>query len=183
MAECLITAGWDCPACDEKFTVPGIEKDEIFIGNHSEITAYTETIPGEIDALTFVLTKGFKKLCFHKDTGSFTEELVVANNAGSHFTQSFVGRTIDDSTAVRVAIEEFVDVDVVIVFKKKNGSFVLLGQNGGISLTVNSKSTGAATGDDTGDSLEFTGLGLGKANYFFDTSEAATQALLDGYVV
>ena len=30
MAECVITAGWTGPSCDDTFNVPGIEKDKIY---------------------------------------------------------------------------------------------------------------------------------------------------------
>lgn len=183
MAACAITNGWDCPDCSDRFNVPGIQRDEIWITNHADITAFVSTATGEVSNLTFATYKGFKKICFHKDTGGFTEELVRANNAGSHYTQSFTGRVIDDSTATRNAIEDLVDVPVVIVFKKKNGKFLILGETGDLELMENPKGTGATTGDDTGDVLTFSGTQTGKTRYFFDTNEATTQTLLDGLVV
>lgn len=183
MASCLISQGWDCPDCTEKFNVPGLEKDEVFIANHTEILAYASVIPGEISGLTFEALKGFKKICFHKDTSSWGEELVPGTNAGSHYTQNVTGRTIDFSTAIRNAIDEYVDVDTVIVVKGKGGKFWLVGEDGGLTLSENIKNTGAASGDDTGDSLIWSGLGLGKVRQFLLTDEATTQALLDGLVV
>lgn len=182
--QCLITSGWGCPDCTDKFGVPGIERDEIWIGNKSEVTAFISTISGEISDITFDFSyNGFRKICLHKNTGSFTEELVVGENSASHYTQNFVGRVIDDSTAVRNAIEDLVDVDTVIVFKKKNGKFQVVGETGGVALSENEKTSGATTGDDFGDLLTFTGTNNGKARYFFDTDAATTQATLDGLVV
>ncbi len=183
MAACAITNGWNCPDCTEKFGVPGIQRDEIWIANHAEITAFVSIVTGEVSNLTFASYKGLKKLCVHKDTGLAGEELVKANNAGSHYTQSFIGRVIDDSTATRTAIEDLVDVPVVIITKKKNNKFVIIGESGDLELTENSKSTGATTGDDTGDLLTFAGTNNGKHRYFLDTDVATTQTVLDGLVV
>jgi len=108
--------------------------------------------------------------------------LAVGENAASHYTQNFTGRVIDDSTAIRNRIEDFVDVDVVIIFKKKNDRFWIFGETGGIQLTENPKTSGATTGDDTGDMLIFTGVNNGKHRYFFDTDAATTQTVLDGLV-
>lgn len=183
MAECLVTAGWGCPTCAEKFQTAGIEKDEVWVGNHSEITAYGSIVDGEINALTFAQYKGLFKLCFHKDTAQITEELVAGTNAGYHYTQTFEGRVIDDSTVTRNAIEDMVGVDVVIIAKKKNGKYKLIGENGGVSLEGNVNNTGAATGDDVGDLLTWTGIGLGRARYFLDIDEATTKTTLDSYVL
>ena len=182
MAQCLITSGWDCPDCTTKFSIPGLQRDEIFIANRSEVSAFTEPSAGLVSALTFDQYKGMFKLCVHKDTAGVIEELVRADNAGSHYTQTFTARVIDDSTVIRNSINDLVDVDIVVVVKRKNGKFIILGQDEGISLTENVKDTGATTGDDTGDLLTFTGLGLGKYKEFLDTDEATSQATLDGYV-
>ena len=84
MAECLITAGWDCPDCDDKFSIPGVEHQEIWIANRSEIVSFGSVAAGEINAITFDALKGLKKLCVHKNTPMFTEELVQGENAGDH---------------------------------------------------------------------------------------------------
>ena len=182
--QCLISAGFACPDCTDKFGTPGIERDEIFIGNKSEVTAFISTITGEVSNITFDFSyNGFRKICVHKNTGSFTEELVVGENSASHYTQGFTARVIDDSTAVRNAIEDFVDVDVVIVFKKKNGKFQVVGETGGVTMNENTKTSGAITGDDFGDLFTFNGTNNGKARYFFDTDAATTQATLDALVV
>jgi len=183
MAACAITNGWDCPDCTDRFNVPGIQRDEVWIANHADITAFVSVATGEVSDLTFATYKGLKKICFHKDTGSFAEELVRAANAGSHYNQTITGRVIDDSTATRNAIEDLVDVPVVIITKKKNGKFIIAGETGDLELNENTKGTGATTGDDTGDVLTFTGSHPGKTRYFLDTDEATTQAALDALVV
>lgn len=183
MGQCLASCGITCPDCDNKFAVPGIERDEIWIANKSEVLAFISDTEGEVKDLTFGTYDGLWKICLHKNTGQYTEELVTSNTAGAHYTQTFVGRTIDSSTEVRNRINEYVDTDLVIIFKKKDGTFMIIGEDGGVTLSENVKNTGATTGDETGDLLTFSGLGNGKARNFFDTSEAATQTILDDHVI
>lgn len=182
MAGCEFTKPWSDPSCDDKFNVPGVNHQEVFIANVDDVTGFTETSEGEIDAIAFNTYKGLMKLIFHRDTVQITETLVSGNNAGDHYTQEFVARTIDDSTSVRNAINELVGVDVYIIAKKKNGKFAFLGESEGLKLTGNEKASGAASGDDTGDLLTFTGVNLGKHKYFFDTSAAQSATTLQGYV-
>ena len=50
MAQCLITSAWDCPDCTTKFSLPGLQRDEIFIANRSEVSAFTEPSAGLVSA-------------------------------------------------------------------------------------------------------------------------------------
>lgn len=178
---CLITAGVTPTGCDQQSA--GILKDKIWVFNASEITAYTETTPGEISALTLVaLTTGFK-IDVHRNTAMASEELVTGANSGDSYTQSLTFRIIDDSTSTRNNIDALKGADLVFVVKKKNGKFVILGQGEGLRLTENPKTTGAVAGDDVGDVLTFSGDGFeNKFRYFFDTSEATTEVTLDSYL-
>lgn len=181
MAECLITAGWNCPSCDDKFQIPGIQRDAIWVGNRSEIASFTSTVDGEVSALVMDTYKYLYKICVHRDSASFTEELASENTAGYYYNQNFTFRVIDDSTAVKEAIEKMVGVDLVFIFKKRNNKYQIVGQDFGVRLTTNTKTSGAAAGDETGDTLTFTGEALSKANYFWNTSVAITESLLDDY--
>lgn len=182
MAGCVTSTGWLVPACADRFGIPGIDRDEIWMANHSEITAYTSGGTHQISALTFASTKVMVKLAAHKETGKFGEELVVAPNAGNHYTQNFSFRVIDDDDATVKAIEDLVDVDLVFVVKKRNGKYFLLGESGGLQLSENVADSGATSGDDTGEMLTFTGLNLGKMKEFFDTDVSTTKTTLDGYL-
>lgn len=183
MAECLITAGWTGPSCADTFNVPGIEKDEILFANKSEISAFSETVTGEIDGITFDTYKGFYRVTVHKDTASWTEELQVGTNSGYYYNQSFTFRTIDSATSIRNAINNFVGTSVVAMAKDKNGNWIVLGETDGIELSENTKTSGAAPGDDSGDVLTFSGVNRGKAKKFFNTDAATTETTVDGYVV
>lgn len=183
MAECLITAGWVGPSCDDTFNVPGIQKDEIYFANKSEISAYSESVTGEIDGITFDTYKGFYKVVVHKDTASWSEELQVGTNSGYFYNQTFSFRTIDTSTSIRNAINNMVGTSLVALFKDKNDKYYVLGETDGLELSENAKNSGAAPGDDTGDVLTFSGVNRGKAKKFFKTDVATTETTVAGYVV
>lgn len=177
---CVIAGGTASPACAERFTPPGIERGGIYIFNYEEITAFTSAVAGEVSALTLGSDVGFK-LDMHKNTISWSEEL-VASETGNYYNQTFGGKIISFDTTTMLAIEGFVDVDVVIIAKMKNGDFITLGETGGLKLTTNTKNSGATAGDETGDMLEFTGINNGKAQKFFITDEATTLTALDSYL-
>lgn len=182
MAECLITAGWSCPSCDDVFNVPGIEKDKIYVANASEISAFTSA-SGEISAITFDTYKGFYALCVHKDTASWSEELQIGSNSGSFYNTSLTFRTIDSATSVRNAINDMVGTSLVFAVKDKNANWYIIGETDGVEMTENTKGSGAAPGDDTGDVVTFSGVNRGKVKKFFDTDAATTETTIDGYVV
>lgn len=183
MAECLITAGWTGPSCDDTFNVPGIEKDKIYVGNKSEITAFTSTVDGEIDGLTFETYKGLYALTVHKDTASWSEELQVGANSGYYYNSSLTFRTIDSATAVRNAINDMVGTSLVFAVKDKNGNWYIIGETDGVELSEQTKGSGAAPGDDTGDVLTFSGVNRGKVKKFFKTDATTTDSTLAGYLL
>ncbi len=183
MAECLITAGWVGPSCDETFNVPGIEKDKIYVGNKSEIEALTSTVDGELDGITFEASKGLFALTVHKDTASWSEELQIGANSGYYYNTSLTFRTIDGATSVRNAIEDMVGTALVFAVKDKNGSWFIIGETDGVELSEQTKGSGAAPGDDTGDVLTFTGVNRGKVKKFFNTDAATTDTTLAGYLL
>ena len=183
MAECLITAGFTGPSCDDTFNVPGIEKDKIYVGNKSEITAFTSSVTGEIDGVTFDTYKGLYALTVHKDTASWSEELQVGTNSGYYYNTSLTFRTIDSATAVRNAINDMVGTSLVFFVKDKNGNWYVIGETDGVELSEQTKTSGAAPGDDTGDVLTFSGVNRGKVKKFYNTSETVSDSTLAGYLL
>lgn len=184
MAGCLITQGVDTPACGDRFSSPGINRDDVWIFNHTEIASFTTGAQtGEVSAITFSPSYevGFI-LATHKNSGQYVEELQTSEEAAPYYNQTFSARIIASDTTTRNAIEGFVDVDVVIVFKQKSGKFRIIGEEGGVKLTENMYDTGKIAGDSIGDTLVWTGQENGKARFFFSTSEAATKTVLDGYL-
>lgn len=183
MAECVITAGWTGPSCDNTFNVPGIEKDKIYVANKSEINAFTSSVTGEIDGITFETYKGLYGVTVHKDTASWSEELQVNANSGHYYNVSLSFRTIDNTTAVRNAINDMVGTSLVFVVKDKNGKWYVIGETDGVELSEQTKGSGAAPGDDTGDVLTFAGVNRGKVKQFLDTNETTSDATLAGYLL
>ncbi len=179
MAACVITTGVDAPDCGSRFSSPGINRTDIWIFNHSEVLAFTSSIVGEVDDLTMVATKVGFKLDVHKNTVFWGEELQTSEEAAPFYNQTFTARIIATDTATRNAIEDLVDVDLVIVAKQKNGKFIIVGEDAGVKLTEQTFESGKIAGDAVGNMLVFTGQSNQKTRYFFDTSEAATEVALD----
>lgn len=183
MAGCIITKGTDTPACGDRFSSPGVNRDDVYIFNHSEVSALTSSTEGEVSAITFSPSYevGFK-LAIHKDSGQFVEELQTSEEAAPYYTQEFTARIISSDTDTRNAIEGFVDVDLVMAFKLKNGKYKIIGESGGVKLRENVGDSGKVAGDPVGDTLVFRGVENGKANFFLDTDEATTKTTLDSYL-
>jgi hypothetical protein len=184
MAGCKISSGVTAPGCSDRFSSPGINREDIWVFNHSEISAYTAGAQtGEVSAITFSPSyeTGFI-VATHKNSAQFLEELQVSDEAAPYYKQTFSARVISKDTDTRNAIENMVDVDLVLAFKQRNGKFRVIGQTGGVKLTEQVYDTGKTEGDAIGDTLVFTGVENGKAKFFFDTSETATKATLDSYL-
>lgn len=182
MAECKITTGIDAPDCASKFLEPGIKKENIYLANKSEITL-TKDANDVVTGWTFDQYKGFIQVTAHKDTALWSEELVVGQNSGSYYNQTFTFRTIENSNTTKEAIEDMVDVDLVVILHEKPGRFVLLGETGGITMTENTAGSGATGGDDTGNLVTFTGTNNGKHLIVLDTDEATTLTAIEADVI
>jgi len=181
---CIISQGVSTPACGDRFSSPGINREDIWVFNHSEISAFTAGAQtGEISAITFSPSYevGFV-VATHKNSASFLEELQTSEEAAPFYNQTFTARIIANDTVTRNAIEDMVDVDLVIVFKQKNGKFRIIGESGGVKLTEQVYDSGKTAGDAIGDTLVFSGVENGKANFFFDTDEATTKTTVESYL-
>ena len=181
--ECKVAAGIDPADCDSRLSSPGINQDDIYIFNHSEIASYTSSVNGEVSGLTFTPSyeTGFK-IAIHKNSGQFTETLQTNAEAAAYYDQRFECRVVASDTATRNAIKGFIGVDSVIVFRQKNGKFRIIGESEGVRLTENEYDTGKLPGDPTGDMLVWSGVENDKARFFFNTSEATTRSTLEGYI-
>ncbi len=137
MAGCKISQGTTTPGCDDRFSSPGISRDDIYLFNHSEVSAYTSTTEGEVSALTFSPSYevGYK-LAIHKDSGQFIDTLTTSEEAAPYYEQEFSARIIANDTDTRNAIEGLVDVDLVIVFKQKNGKYKIIGETSGCNYGI-----------------------------------------------
>jgi hypothetical protein len=183
MASCIITSGIIKPSCADKFGVPGVQSSKIYIANFDQV-AFTETTPGLIDGISFDFSySGMYVMELHDNTINFTEELVSGETAGSYYNQTFLGRTINTSNDTRSTVEDLIDVPVIVLYKTKKGQWWVVGESGGVKLTGDTTTDGAKTGDETGTLLTFTGVNNGKRKQFYNTSDANTDALVEGYVL
>jgi hypothetical protein len=176
---CAIVGGVDTPLCASRFAAPGIERDKLWVGNKEDIASFASTVTGEIDVITMVATKVLFKIDVHKNSAMFKEELVSGEDAAPFYNQTLTAKIISTDTATMTAIEDMVDVDLVFITKLKSGKFKVVGEHGGVKLTLNEYDTGKVAGDAVGDMLEWTGTNNGKARFFFDTSEATSEVTLD----
>jgi len=120
------------------------------------------------------------KFAMEKNTGIFGDELTAETN-GNFYSESFGAKILDGSTTTAQAIEDYVDVPVVIVARQNDGRYIVAGLGGNLTLTGDSYSSGAVSGDERGSTLEWTGDENERFNYFFITDEATTKTTLVGY--
>ena len=180
---CIIIKGVNTPECPDRFSPAGVQRDDIYLFNHSEISAITGITEGEVNAITFSPSyeTGFK-LAIHKDSGQLVDRLITSDEAAPFYEQEFTARIISNDTDTRNALEGFVDVDLVIVIKLRNGKYKVIGESGGVKLRENENDSGKTSGDSVGDTLMFKGVESHKTNFFLDTDEATTKITLDGYL-
>ena len=76
-----------------------------------------------------------------------------------------------------------VGTSLVFAVKDKNGNWYIIGETDGVEMSENTKTSGAAPGDDTGDVVTFSGVNRGKVKKFFITDAATTETTIDGYLV
>lgn len=182
MAGCLLTSGLDCTPCGNAFIAPGIQKDAIYLANKSEISGTATN--GTISSFTFAPYAGLHKICVHKDSASYSEELVSEANSGKYWNENFTFRLIDYDINTRNFIQDLCGADgLVVIFKTKEGQWQVAGWDNGLEVTANTYNTGAAAGDEIGDILTLTGVATNKHYRFFNTSDAITESTLAGYEI
>lgn len=182
MAGCLITSGLDCTPCANAFIAPGIQKDEIYLANKSEISGTATN--GTFSSFTFSAYAGLHKICVHKDSASFTEEFASEANTGKYWKETFTFRVMDYDIDTRNWIQDLCGADgIVVVYKTKEGQWQVAGWDNGLEVTANTFNTGAAAGDELGDIVTLTGVATNKHYRFFDTSDATTAATLASYEI
>jgi len=183
MAGCKITTGIDPAACGDRFSAAGVSRLDVYFFNKEDITAFTAGAnPKEISALVLASTTQGFKVTFNKETSMGAHEGTFDSN-GNYYTETFEGKILDESSATNKAIEDMVDIDLVIIFRSKSGKYYIYGQSSGVKLTGDAFSTGATTGDERGATLTFTGIENARPDEFFDTDIATTKATLDTYLV
>ena len=181
MAGCVISTSILRAACGDRFGQPGISQDDVWISNFDDLEGNTRTaLKKEISALDYITGKQAYKFAMEKNTGQFDAEL-TSETSGSFYSETFTAKILDGSSTTAQTIEDYVDVPVVIVARLNDGSYVVMGLSGNLTMTGDAYSSGAASGDDRGSTLTWTGDENERFNYFFDTDAATTKATLVGY--
>lgn len=183
MTACTIAAGVEGPGCEDIFSTPGVDKNGIYLFNHSEVASLTAgAVDGEISAIVLEATKVAYKMAIHKDTGMYEENLVTGEGHAPYYTQKFSVKIVANDTATVQAIEKLVGVDLLAVCHLRNGNYRIVGEFEGVKVKTNDYSSGKTAGDEVGEDVTFEGVKGGKASFFLDTDEATSKATLEGYL-
>ena len=180
------------PSCDAIKKKGGFDKT-FFIGNVADLDSVTISATGEVEAIAFVATTGFKKITGKRLKHGANATLEVGDVVNMR-KQNFNAVLYGKSAAERFALETLADaVDVFIIAESNAGTFEVFGlandldgkyDNYGMSPTAGEWKHGVLINDDTSVTMTFSG-DLPNAALIFDESETvvANLATLNALVV
>jgi len=180
------------PSCDAIKKKGGFDKT-FFIGNVADLDSVTISATGEVEAIAFVATTGFKKITGKRLKHGANATLEVGDVVNMR-KQNFNAVLYGKSAAERFALETLADaVDVFIIAESNAGTFEVFGlandldgkyDNYGMSPTAGEWKHGVLINDDTSVTMTFSG-DLPNAALIFDESATvvANLATLDALVV
>ena len=180
------------PSCDAIKKKGGFDKT-FFIGNVADLDSVTISATGEVVAIAFVATTGFKKITGKRLKHGANATLEVGDVVNMR-KQNFNAVLYGKSAAERFALETLADaVDVFIIAESNAGTFEVFGlandldgkyDNYGMSPTAGEWKHGVLINDDTSVTMTFSG-DLPNAALIFDESATvvANLATLDALVV
>lgn len=187
MATCGLTAGLDCPTCEEIQSKGGIAKNIYVIDREdlNEITPYNVSSNGTVTGLNF-LTYGFAyKFCAKNKSGSTNQELQVGDNGIKLYLQTITGKFQQQSQDAKNVIDELkIPDDLIVIVENNNGTFEVFGKESGVQITALVKPSGTAVVDDNTYTFTFsqpTGGETDLAPEFKLVDYATTKALLESY--
>jgi len=180
------------PSCDAIKKKGGFDKT-FFIGNVADLDSVTISATGEVEAIAFIATKGFKKITGKRLKHGANATLEVGDVVNMR-KQNFNAVLYGKSAAERFALETLADaVDVFIIAESNAGTFEVFGlandldgkyDNYGLSPTAGEWNHGVLINDDTSVRMTFSG-DLPNAALIFDESATvvANLATLNALVV
>jgi len=141
--------------------IGGVE--EVFFANSDNITAVGVTGSGTSDEAINSMTAGstgvfysFKQI---QETSSFTATPNANIQNGSLFYETLLTVVFTDyNPTLRYVIKTLSENNLVAVVKLKTGTYVYLGESGGLDINGGEGGSGVASGDRNGASLEFRGV-------------------------
>lgn len=184
---CGLSAGLDCPTCEEIQSKGGIAKNIYVVdrGDLSETNPFTESSNGTITGLNFQ-TYGFAyKFCAKNKSGSTNQELQVADNGPKYYLQTITGKFQQQSQDAKNVIDDLkISDDLIVIVETNNGTFEVFGKEAGVQITALVKPSGTAIGEDNTFTFTFSQPTGGETNLapdFSNTNYATTKALLESY--
>jgi len=133
---------------------------EIIVADKCQITDYTETVPGIVDAVTMELGTQFYSIEVQRLTASFQENEQNNFDNGSKFYQLILDLIVARrDTARRNSIVELGagQKDLVFIVKDANGIYWEMGLDEGMKLFTNAGGSGTKKEDLNGYTIQFTG--------------------------
>lgn len=188
MANCGLSAGLDCPTCEEIQSRGGIAKN-IYVVNRadlSETAPFNESANGTITGLNFNTYGLAYKFCAKNKSGSTNQELQVADTSSIKlYLQTITGKFQQQSQDAKNVIDELkIPDDLIVIVETNNGTFELFGKESGLQITALVKPSGTAVVDDNTYTFTFSQPTGGETNLAPDfslTDYATTKALLESY--
>lgn len=187
MANCGISAGLDCPTCEEIQYKGGAAKNLYIIDREDldETNPYNVSANGTVTGFNFT-TYGFAyKYCAKNKSNSTNQELQQADNGIKLYIQTITGKFQQQSQDAKNVIDDLkIPDDLIVVVETNNNTFEVFGLEAGVQITALVKPSGVAIGDDNTYTFTFsqpTGGETILAPDFFNVSYANTKALLENY--
>ena len=165
VANCITLTGYSKDCQDQ---VGGIE--EIYIAEHSDVTAVTDNGSGTVTAIT-PTGSTFYTFEVDKENSSYTETIQKNQEAGTLFFETTLSFMIKKQSAtIRTEVAALAKGNLMVIVKLNTGVYKLLGRINGLDMTSSSTAqSGQAFGDMNGYTLELNGKEPDES-YFVDSS-------------
>ena len=176
---CLLEVGFSGIACS--VSNPGA-RTFVYFANESEITSYTAgTGDGVYDAIVFEPGAGLHRYEIAKDTLIARESLQGGEDDLSSYNHECEFRIKSMGVDARNAVQDLNGPQMIAIVPTKNGEFILLGKDNGMTVITNDSTTDT---DGYGETVILQSTeNSEKRSFILDTDEATTLALLESYVV
>ena len=155
---------------------PGLDETQLWIINRADITWTGGTSKLYTDITLAGATLAYRWKVHHKGF-SFADEYAENETTGAgNWSPKLNFRLLGFDAATSNAVEKFRGVDVVCVFRAKNGKYIVAGSEGGLKLQTNTTGTEA---DTLCESVTLGGIEEPSKHYqLLDTDAATTLATL-----
>lgn len=151
---CALTQGYTYIGC--KGSLSGL--DEVRLTEFANVTAITVTA-NVVTAITMTASTKFRKYVLDKDMGMDSDDLAFTPGTGTITYTHKVDFTIKgQTTTVKQEIELVAKNVLLIITKRRDGTYWLFGRTKGMDLMTASSGTAKEAAGFTGHNLSFQGL-------------------------